>query len=504
MNTLVECDRAHDKDKTEIHIRDATSGANGYFCISCGLQMEAVKGRRRNHHFRHRPRFAEDDPQCIWASETHRHKIAKAILKHLRCVRVPALHALPAPDYDPDHDGLLPCLLKVALVEAAVVLDERCVFEDNQGAFRLANELEFDQAPNEKTLLFRPDIIFLDAQRQPILFIEICATHTTDEEKIARMKRVRVPCIEIRVLPTHFEADIKHQFLHSTTQTEWLYHPQQSVYDPNAYPAQFPRRRGGLPARQQGRIFHSLKEIKCRTFRIRDAIRGVRKRLAGPEYAARAEGFRAQLEQLRAEENRVEALFNAAKKALGEEQAGIGREAAGIDDELRGAYRKAGPEVERRVGAKRQAYRRAETAVGLERDTLRRTYEDAEKELNQRFQAGTKRIREAEAAADDEFDRAQAELRAAETALRSIHVGHNELNQLEADLDREEADLAVAERIAQEAAKRERSALEQQRQMGNKAATGFTLAYRIQDELRERARQLSLKEEQANPGRLAL
>ncbi len=500
MNTLVECDLAHDKDKTEVHIRDATSGANGYFCMSCGLEMEAVKGRRRNHYFRHRPRFAEDDPQCIWASETHRHKIAKAILKRLRRVRVPALHALP----DPDHDGLLPCLLEATLVKASIVLDERCVFEDNHGAFRLANELEFDQAPDEKTLLFRPDIIFLDAQRQPILFVEICATHTTDEEKIARMKRVRVPCIEIRVLPTHFEADIEHQFLHSTSQTEWLYHPQQTVYDPNAYPAQFAGRRGGLPARQQGRIFHSLKEVKCRTFRVRDAIRGVRKRLAGPEYAARAEGFREQLEQFRAEEKRVEALFNAAKKALSEEQAGISREASGIDDELRAAHRKAGPEVERRVGAKRQEYRGAAAAVNLERDTLRRTHEDAEKELNQRFQAATKRIREAEAAADDEFDRAQAALRAAEAALRSSHVGHNELSQLEADLDREEAELAVAERIAQEAAKRERSALEQQRQMGDKAATGFTLAYRIQDELRERVRQLSIKEGQANSGRLAL
>ena len=93
LTALVECETALDLQGNEIHIRDAASGAKGYYCSSCGAEMVAHRKRRRNEdHFQHRPRYAGEVFDCLWSNESYRHKIAKKLVRLLRQLKVPALY----------------------------------------------------------------------------------------------------------------------------------------------------------------------------------------------------------------------------------------------------------------------------------------------------------------------------------------------------------------------------------------------------------------------------
>ena len=71
---------ARDKSQTILHISQATSGKNGYFCLGCNKQMQAKKGEVKFHHFSHDPKDAEKHGKCTYSDETYRHKLAKEIL----------------------------------------------------------------------------------------------------------------------------------------------------------------------------------------------------------------------------------------------------------------------------------------------------------------------------------------------------------------------------------------------------------------------------------------
>jgi hypothetical protein len=48
MPALVECDTAIDRDDNEIHVRDASIIAKGYFRRNCAAELVAQRKRRRN------------------------------------------------------------------------------------------------------------------------------------------------------------------------------------------------------------------------------------------------------------------------------------------------------------------------------------------------------------------------------------------------------------------------------------------------------------------------
>jgi hypothetical protein len=501
MSALVECDTALDSQGNEIRIEDAASGARGYFCSSCGAEMVAYKKRRRNEsHFQHRPRFKGEEILCVWANETYRHKVAKQILQRLKRVKVPALYAIRPPDYE----GPVDCILAEAFIEAPIILAERCIFEDEQGKPCFARYLEFKEYKGEKELLVRPDIIFCNARNEPILFVEICATHTADDQKLARLARLRIPTLEIRVPPCHFEADIQFQFTHTTRHSEWLYHPKQYVHNPDNGSADFTRGRGGKTSKHQRRVFEPGESIKCRTFQVEDALRGVRKRLAGAEYAERTAAVSARYDELRAEEARITQLYEKWQAEHQTKRSQLDQETARVDAELRTAYRKVNPEIQRRVAEQNRQHRAAEAAVDAEERELVNEQKTARANLNQRFQSASTKLHRDTATAATEFEQAAAELRAATAALREQYAEHDELCREEAKLDREEAELkAEEERFATELRAAQEPYEEQERAL-RQTTNQLAAAYHLERQLAERKRILASKEEQARTGRLAL
>ena len=298
MSALVECDTAVDRDGNEIHIRDAASGAKGYRCRSCGAEMVAHQKRRRNEaHFQHRPRFAGEVFDCLWSNETYRHKVAKRLIRQFRQLKLPVLYPI-RPD---DYEGPLPRILEAATLEAHEVLEERCVYEDSQGRIRFARALEYDQDPTGKVLMVRPDLIFRNASREPILFVEICVTHTPDDRKLARLLRLQVPTVEIQIPACQSENDLKYFLVNQTAGSRWLYHPKQYVYQPDAENLLSAGRRSRVSTSNKRRL-RGFESVKCRAIRVEDALRGLGKFLAGTDHAERRAAASGSLAKLRAEE----------------------------------------------------------------------------------------------------------------------------------------------------------------------------------------------------------
>jgi hypothetical protein len=484
MGSFVECDTALDRDGQKIHINDAPSGAQGYTCLSCGGPMAAYLKRRRNEpHFQHLPLFKGEEILCIWANESHRHKVAKQILQRLKRVKVPALYAI-RPD---GFEGSVPIIHAANTIEAADVLAERCIFEDSEGTVRFARELEFEQYPGHKELLVRPDIIFRNADQKPILFIEVCVTHSPDDQKLARLARLRIPTIEVQVPPSHFPSDIESLFTRTTENTTWLYHPDLYVYDPHTGGAAHARGRSGATTAHQRRVFEPGESVKCRTFQVEDAIRGVRKRLAGVDHANRRAGVEASSRELGAEENRLAEIYAADQAAFSAKRATISQEISAVEAAIRSANQAVSGEVQQRVDEKRSRFRAAEAALAADKAELAREEKSIRADLEARFRKATAQL----AAEESELDAEEAELRAAEIQLQYRFREHDHLVQLEEGIRREEAELSQQETAARARQASVQRAREQQAEATGKTENGFAVAQLLEEQIATRLRQLA-------------
>ena len=499
MPALVECDTAIDRDGNEIHIRDAASGAKGYFCRSCGAELVAHRKRRRNEdHFQHRARFTGEVFDCIWSNESYRHKVAKRIVRLLRQLKVPALYAIRPEDYE----GPLPKILEATVFTAHRVLEERCVYEDIQGHPCFARYLYYEQAPEGKELLVRPDLTFCNDRLEPVLFVEICVTHTPDDKKLARLQRLKVPTLEIQIPQVHSEKELERFLTHFTTHSRWLYHPQQYVYQPDPNNPLYAGRRGRVSAANKRRLL-GFESVKCRSIRVEDALRGVRKFLEGTDHAERRAAASIRFIELGAEESRLESIVREKQGGVAAEQKEVSDLIAAAETDLAPVSRAANAEVQRRVGKQRQEHRTATAALIAEERELARQEEGSRAFIFGRFNDASTDLRakgEAEAA---EFDRQEREIRAAEAELRRQYKEHDDLCREEAAIELEEASLAREEAAASANLERTQRARTLQEQAASETENRHTTAYELELKIRERKRALDAKEDQANSGRLA-
>lgn len=492
MSTLVECDTALDRHGNEIHIRDAPSGAKGYYCRSCGAEMAAHQKRRRNEaHFQHRPRFAGEVFDCLWSNESYRHKTAKRLIQQSGQLKLPALHAL-RPD---DYEGPVPRILEAEVFFAHEALVERCVFEDSQGRPRFAHALEYDEDPSDKVLLVRPDLVFRNADGHPVLFVEICVTHTPDDRKLARLMRLQVPTVEIQIPGCNSEKELAHFLTHNTSHSRWLYHPKQYVYQPDLDNPLSTGRRGRGTVSNKRRLF-GLESLKCRIIRVEDALRGVRKFLAGVEHTERRTAATARLAELGAEETRLEGIVHDKQGKLSTQQQQIKLLIAAAEADLAPTYRATNATVQRRVAKMRNDYRAAEENLAREAIDLAYQEADYQADLTRRLQTATAAVRATAAQEAGELDQRAA-------ALRAHWREHDRLCEEEARLSRQEAELSAAIELAQTTLERARSAREQQEWANSQATNLFATAYNIENQLAERKRFLAKQTERAYSGRLA-
>lgn len=253
-----------------IFIGQAQSGKNGYFCRSCGFELVAKIGTGKYvAHFAHAVRNAEQKAQCTFADESYRHKLAKTVLQRIMEVKVPEVLV-----YSPDRNLKEARRLRAATtVKAHSVGIELTLRLTPDGVLQIGR-FETIELEASGDFHIRPDVIFFDKDRRPILLIELVATHRPDAEKLARLNLIGIDTIQID-LPRDSAEAIEHCF-HTTQSTKWLYNHEQA----NANYAELSQTIGGrIPEFDKIQDQLTREDIRCRTNRIKNLIRGIKRYL---------------------------------------------------------------------------------------------------------------------------------------------------------------------------------------------------------------------------------
>lgn len=258
----------------EIYILDAKSGKQGYFCMGCKREMQAVKQSKENRrsYFRHDHNALKGEGLCTYSDETHRHKIAKQYLINLKRVKVPSVYKFPPKDVS----GIANLISKEKYIEASFVIPELSFYEDDDGVIHY--EKVFPSTDNYK-LLIKPDITFFDNQSKPILLIELVATHRLTEEKKLKIKQLGIDCIQVTI-PRDSPENIEKVF-ERTNRTKWIYNYEHEIaeYIPTAIGDS-----EGLSFvdKDQRKFFEE--SYTCRAAQIGNLIRSINRCVASESY----------------------------------------------------------------------------------------------------------------------------------------------------------------------------------------------------------------------------
>lgn len=293
-------DWAQTVKEEHLYIDDAESGRNGYFCIGCGKQMEAVKRKNRNHksYFRHVPVDVKKDlVPCTFSNREYREILAADILQRLKFIKVPTVYKYP-----PYKEDGAPILLEQSkFIYADKVKSQLIFFEDEDGSIGYGKNVDVE----ERYLLMKPDIVFFDVENKPILFIELVDKHKVTEEKKINLRRLGIDTVSI-IVPKSSEKEIEDNFK-STQRVKWEFNGKEantkyvSVSDGSS--------EGILePDEYQRRVFEE--SINCRKARLNNTLRTIEKCL-GTEYYRRAEQY------FESEISRIEESTRSARERLG-------------------------------------------------------------------------------------------------------------------------------------------------------------------------------------------
>lgn len=432
----VECDFALTPDDQEIHILDAERKFKGYRCIGCRRDVFARKGQINDPHFAHRATHKDTTQKCTYSNETYRHAKAKEILLRIKQVQVPNVYAA----YPADYTGQVPRLAKACTVSAVKVLAERNVYINEVGDIQWAKRSEtakFDDRGGTWDFLVRPDIIFLDADDKPILFIEIVATHEASEQKLARLHLLKINTIEI-VIPKSFDPEHIEGLFYVTSHTQWLYNVQRATYRFDAAAASALAAGSVGVAQLPGGIYEQGETVRCRRARLDNALR----------YIAKCMGRAAVVEGKRA-------VSTATERGQGF--------VADLQTERRLREARLGEEVRAGVGASRRASDDREDDIRDEEEQLDGDIQYQEEKLLEVFNYAKGRIDRAKAEVDGakeqwrvDHHQSADELRAAERQLdrdreqrnqeqRRLDGIRKELDGIARGLDEEEGELAAKE-----------------------------------------------------------
>ncbi len=328
------------KDIHISHVSQENKGRKGYFCQSCKKEMQAVKSeiQGRKQFFRHDPKsYLPGEKKCTYSDETFRHKLAKEILQRIKKIKVPAIYKFPPVGVK----GQAMFLSEAKFVEAHSVRIELSFYEDDNGKVCWGREI----SPNGN-LLIRPDVAFFNDKGEPVLLIEIVATHKINQDKYLKIKRLGINTVCIPI-PKDSAENIEKAFL-TSKYIQWVYNYEQ---ESTAYIPTAESDKDGIPSFDElpKRIF--TETVSCREFQISELIRRIKICLSASEY-------RNVEQRIRSELSRVEALTNDLEKQRRELQ-------EGIRNELEEKYR-----------TRRSAIDRAQESLEREEEAFERSFRD--------------------------------------------------------------------------------------------------------------------------------
>ena len=394
-------------DDSIIHISDAESGRNGYFCLGCSGIMQAKKGKVMVHHFSHEPKDVTRIGKCTYSDETYRHKLAKDVLQRIKQIKVPAVYKYPPKDFE----GVVNKIKDSETTYASKVGIELYFYEDGDGTIKYNNNSDWTEN-DKKFLIIKPDVTFFNSENKPILFIEIVATHKVNDEKLSKIRKLGINTVQVTI-PRESAQEIENTF-YKTERTKWLYNNEEAKFDYIRIPIRDAE--GISPIDElQRELFEE--SAKCRASQIKNFIRAIGKCLGSEPYTN-------VIEKLREEVQRTERNTETNRERLRR-----------IQDDLQGEIdRQFKPESER-IRAEND---RVENDNSSKRAEVEREYSDLEERYNRKKRQLIEeegRVRELQ----DRFEpENKSEVDRIESHLEKLGIGRKSLDERIGEIRREE------------------------------------------------------------------
>lgn len=295
-----------------IHISEAKSGLNGYYCLGCKKEMLAAKGTKRVHYYRHHAKNVDNDnTECVVASRKYRERIARDILQRLKELKVPEVFKLPPIG----QEGMSMLLKPSETIKAHKVKSELTFYEDEDCRISWGQNPDID----ERYLLIRPDITFFNHNDEPILLIEFVVSHKIDDEKRIKLKRLGFNTVQI-IIPKRPEDEIE-RALKSINKVKWVYNEIEANTN---YIFVSETADNGVWSidDDQRNIFEE--SYKCRASQLKYLIRTVKRALESQSYKRTEHLFRSEISRI--------------EKATASEQQRLGELEARMDSEVRDQF----------------------------------------------------------------------------------------------------------------------------------------------------------------------
>lgn len=200
-----------DKNNRLVHISEvANSGKDcDCTCPACKFQLIARKGNIKVHHFAH---CNANNEECKYGVQTALHLAAKEIIAKYKKLRLPAY--IKHVKHYTEILGNTPFLSEYNLTGDNTIRPDRYITID---------EIKLES----KTGDIIPDII-AEINGETIL-IEIAVTHFASENKIQKIKELKIPAIEIDLsyLKNNFDINsLHHIVINDIEHKKWLSYPE--------------------------------------------------------------------------------------------------------------------------------------------------------------------------------------------------------------------------------------------------------------------------------------
>lgn len=343
-----------------VYIKNVISGKKGYFCLGCKREMQAVKSKLvdRKSFFRHDATAMKGQPKCTYSDETYRHKLAKTILQETKRIKVPSLYKYPPNGVE----GKANLISKSRYIQASRVAVELTFYEDENGLIHYGKNIK----SKEKHLLIRPDVTFFNAQEEPILFIELVASHKVTDEKKNKIKRLGIDTVQVNI-PKSSPEEIEEVF-QITKHTKWIYNNEESnaIY---ISVSESDRERISSSDEIQRELFRE--SYNCKSSQINELIRSIKRCLRSELYCGVESGLRSDI-------SRVEGIRKEREKRLQGVQDELENEIVG---ECEGWFRKQNASEIARIRDEEKKLEEEEKRFSSEQEDLERRYKEKRGEI---------------------------------------------------------------------------------------------------------------------------
>lgn len=270
--TDYENDWALDTKDNPIHIAKASSGAQGYYCLGCGEEMQAYKSDIRKSFFRHDAKnINKEKVECVIASKIYRERLAETILNRLKFVKVPTLYKYPPKGIE----GTPMFLQKSKTITASYTKAQEWFYEDENGNIKNGKNPDIE----ERYLLIRPDVTFFDENKNPVLFIEFVITHKLTTEKKVKLNRLGINTVQI-IIPKVPEEEIE-KALKSSRKYKWVYNEIEANTTYISVPKENSEEIPSIDEEQR-KLFEE--SFQCRTAQINQLVRDIKKCIRSESY----------------------------------------------------------------------------------------------------------------------------------------------------------------------------------------------------------------------------